>query len=511
MKQPRYLRHALNGLASAPSLRRAYILFVFCAIAWVGALGLPNCSGINAGSMSEPLLDAAPPHSPNELRRFAFEASANPGLAADVVATIAGDTVAVTVPFGTNVTSLRASFSHSGASVSVGGAPQESNVTPNDFSRPVEYVVTGTDGATRRYTVTLTVASSSANELTSFSFLKTNNPTLSADAAGVISGNRVAVALPYGINLNGLKASFQSTGASVLVGGVLQTSGLTANDFTAPVTYVVTAADGGKRTYEVTVTSASQLSKDLTSFAFYSLLNSALGADVTATVTGQQVSATVPAGTDVTALVASFETTGSEVSVNGVAQQSGITPNDFSNPVMYTVSAADGSTKTYTVTVTVAPSSAKEITSFAVLSVHNPSIAFDIVATIVGSSIDATVPFGTEVSALKASFQTTGVSVVAANVPQTSGVSALNYKNPAPLVVRAADGTTRTYTVTVTRAPSAAKEITSFQFLSALNPLLPSNVTALISGTSITATLPFGSLRSGLRASFQSTAGSVTV
>jgi hypothetical protein len=53
----------------------------------------------------------------------------------------------------------------------------------------------------------------------------------------------------------------------------------------------------------------------------------------------------------VTALVASFATSGASAKVGSVTQTSGATPNDFTNPVTYTVTAADGSAKSYIVTV----------------------------------------------------------------------------------------------------------------------------------------------------------------
>jgi hypothetical protein len=48
------------------------------------------------------------------------------------------------------------------------------------------------------------------------------------------------------------------------------------------------------------------------------------------------------------------------VKVGAKDQVSGATKNDFSSPVTYTVTAQDGSTKTYTVTVTKAVSTAVE-------------------------------------------------------------------------------------------------------------------------------------------------------
>lgn len=62
------------------------------------------------------------------------------------------------------------------------------------------------------------------------------------------------------------------------------------------------------------------------------------------------------AGTVVTALAATFTvSTGATVKVGSAAQTTAETKNDFTKPVVYTVTAADGvTTKTYTVTVTVA-------------------------------------------------------------------------------------------------------------------------------------------------------------
>ncbi|MBN1363739.1 MAG: hypothetical protein JW976_02945 [Syntrophaceae bacterium] len=61
---------------------------------------------------------------------------------------------------------------------------------------------------------------------------------------------------------------------------------------------------------------------------------------------------TVPYGTNVNALIAIFTTTGVNVNVGFTVQISGLTVNDFTNPVTYTVTAADATTQDYMVTVT---------------------------------------------------------------------------------------------------------------------------------------------------------------
>lgn len=52
-----------------------------------------------------------------------------------------------------------------------------------------------------------------------------------------------------------------------------------------------------------------------------------------------------------TNLIASFTTTGNTVTVNGKLQESGITINDFTQPVVYTVIAQNGAQKCYTVKI----------------------------------------------------------------------------------------------------------------------------------------------------------------
>lgn len=93
--------------------------------------------------------------------------------------------------------------------------------------------------------------------------------------------------------------------------------------------------------------------KSITAFSFPAVDNSELSSDVTADVSGTSITPVVPNGTGVTALVASFTTTGDSVSVDGITQTSGITANDFTSAVTYTVTAADSSTQDYTVAVSI--------------------------------------------------------------------------------------------------------------------------------------------------------------
>ncbi len=289
--------------------------------------------------------DESEPEEPALSGDKAITAFSFPALSVTATIDEGNHTVAATVPHGTSVTGLVAAFTHTGQTVQVGAVVQTSGVTANDFSSPVTYTVVAEDSSTQDYMVTVTVAASSAKELTSFGF-----PALSVTGTIDEGAHTVAATVPYGTNVTALVAAFTSTGQAVKVGSLVQTSGVTANDFSSPVTYTVVAADSSTQDYVVTVTVALSSAKELTSFGFPAL-------SVTGTINegGHTVAATVPYGTNVTALVAAFTHTGQAVKVGSVVQTSGVTANDFTSPVTYTVVAPDSSTQDYAVTVTPEP------------------------------------------------------------------------------------------------------------------------------------------------------------
>src|SRR5262249_9782096 len=153
------------------------------------------------------------------------------------------------------------------------------------------------------------------------------------------------------------------------------------------------ADDGTTKTYTVMVQVAANNAKDMMSYRFLASDNPGLQVDITAAINGTSIAATVPSGTNVSALVANFDTTGVSVNVGAVAQVSDVTRHNFLGPVQYTVGAADGSTKTYMVTIAVAASSAKDITTFGFTTVDNPTLTMDVAGTINGTSIAVTVPY----------------------------------------------------------------------------------------------------------------------
>ena len=271
------------------------------------------------------------------------------------------------------------------------------------------------------------VQQSHSKEIQTFSLTGDNG-----SVNGTITGESIAVTMPFRTGVTGLIATFTTTGTSVKVESTVQKSGLTPNDFTLPVVYTVTAADKSTAKYTVTVTVALNPAKAITAYSL---------SGYPSVITGESIAVTMPFRTGVTGLIATFTTTGTSVKVESTAQISGLTPNNFKNPVVYTVTAADKSTATYTVTVKVAPKSAKDIISY---------YLDGSTGVITGQNIAVTMPFfETNVTGLIATFITLGASVQVESIAQTSGITRNNFTNPLSYVVTAHDGTQSTYVITV--------------------------------------------------------------
>lgn len=121
--------------------------------------------------------------------------------------------------------------------------------------------------------------------------------------------------------------------------------------------------------------SAMAENAQLLSFGFYQADNAGLSQDYVATVpavaagvTTYDIEIAMPATVDLTALVARFTVNeGNTVTVDGVAQTSGVTKNDFTDPVDYTVRNSTGANN-LRYTITVVEASGKAWTEMAVLN-----------------------------------------------------------------------------------------------------------------------------------------------
>jgi len=92
-------------------------------------------------------------------------------------------------------------------------------------------------------------------ELLEYKFEASLNPQLiNGDITGRIEEGKIALNLPYDLNISELIATFSYKGAKVLVGGKEQISGTTPNNFNDAVIYTIIAEDGNIKEYIVTIT-----------------------------------------------------------------------------------------------------------------------------------------------------------------------------------------------------------------------------------------------------------------
>jgi hypothetical protein len=97
---------------------------------------------------------------------------------------------------------------------------------------------------------------SSEKKITSFAFLKKDNPALEFDAVGEITGTAITVELIATVTTRNLIATFfASEKASVSLAAVKQVSGVTSVNYASKVTFEVEAEDKSKTNYTVEIKS----------------------------------------------------------------------------------------------------------------------------------------------------------------------------------------------------------------------------------------------------------------
>ncbi len=245
--------------------------------------------------------------------------------------TVSGDidetnhTISLVVPYGTNITSLVPTISYTGGTMS-----PATGVAQN-FTSPKTYTVTAADGTTQNYTVTVTVSTELTKQITAFDF---NDLGVS----GIINegNNTISLTVPHDTNVTSLSPTITFTGES------LSPLSNIPQNFTNPVTYTITDSDGFTRNYTVTVTVLRNSEKQITAFDFNDFSYPVIGS---IDEENKTINLTVANGTNLTYLTPTISYSGSSISPGSEVSQ------DFTSPITYTITAEDGSTTSYTVTV----------------------------------------------------------------------------------------------------------------------------------------------------------------
>lgn len=255
-------------------------------------------------------------------------------------------TININVQNQAQLDNLTAEFTLSpNAITKINGVEQESSVTTNDFTAPVTYTVIAEDLSEANWTVSVT-KEVSAN-IIGFSFG-------SNDHTGAIinkTNKTINIVVKNNVDLSVLAAEFTlSDGATAEIGGVLQLSGISTNSFTENVIYTIKSSDN-TITNNWTVTTTKYYSADA-KIIDYSLAETNIISKEINTAS-KSINIVVEYNTDLTDLIAEYNISNGATAIIGTeTQQSGVTANDFTEPVIYKITAENGTTiNNWTVTV----------------------------------------------------------------------------------------------------------------------------------------------------------------
>jgi hypothetical protein len=459
-----------------------------------------------------------------QITGFYFSSSNSPQVSATGIINETAKTIAVTVPYGTNLSSLCPIIYHTGESISpISGEPRDFR---NSAASPVAYTVRAKDGTSQVYHVSVYVTANSAKAITDFEFPDVPGVTVAIgdvpDADGKVP---IVITLPPGADPSALIPSITHTGTAITGDGIPAGGAGTVQagepvDFSGPVSYTIQAEDGSFRDYEITVIKTPDplsppVPADARIDAFYFNNPVVIGKINQAAKT---ITATVPYGTDLSTLSPVIHFTGASISQGGGSAHSenpAVIGADFSKgAVPYTVSAVDGVT-TAAYQVTVSPgerslSAAREITFFTFAEVDDMDTTAAISTTPDISGIypaEIIIPAGTSLSSLTPIILYKGESISGAgepwfsasdpNNPEITGVYAqttnIDFTGPQPYRVTSEDGQTRDYVVTVRAEDNNAKIITGFYFT---NPVAAGEINQ--EAHTITVTVPYGTNLSAL-------------
>ncbi|MFJ5714065.1 beta strand repeat-containing protein [Neobacillus sp. NPDC093127] len=333
-----------------------------------------------------------------------------------------------------------------GISVLSGTASTPINLGTGDNT--ITIVVTAQDGTTKTYTVVVKRAKSSNADL---SKLTISNGTLSpAFNSGTTS---YTVNVPNDVKNMAFTPTVAGDFATVTVNGRGVESGSASSPINLDtgdntITIVITAQDGTTKTYTVVVKRAKSSNADLSNLT---ISNGTLSPDFNSGTTSYTVS--VPNDVKNMAFIPTVSGDFAKVTVNGRGVESGSASNPINlgtgdNTITIVVTAQDGTTKTYNITVNRAKSSNADLSK---LTIGNVSIPFEPAKTDYNLNVgNETTNFDLSVTLAD---DTATVEINGEPVLNGKAVIPLKVgKNTITILVTAQDGTTKIYSIHVTRA-----------------------------------------------------------
>ena len=375
------------------------------------------------------------------------------------------DTFYYTANVGYDVSSVTVApvASDKGASVLVNGSATDYSVPLNTGGNTVTVTVTAQDGTFKTYTLIITRTASSDAALSAITLSSgALSPDFSPDTFYYTAN------VGYDVSSVTVTPVASDEGSSVLVNGSASDYSVPLNTGGNTVTVTVTAQDGALKTYTLIITRAASGDAALSAIT---LSSGALSPDFRPDTF--YYTANVDYGVSYIAVIPTAADISSTVSVNGSTSDCAVALNVGGNTVTVTVTAQDGSSKTYTVIITRVTSGSAALSAIS-LSSGALSPAFSPETTYYTANVDHGVSY-IAVIPTAASTDTT----VLINGSTSDCAVALNVGgNTVTVTVTAQDGSSRTYTVIITRAAAGSAGLSSMVLSSGtLSPIFSTDTT----------------------------------
>jgi PKD repeat protein len=339
--------------------------------------------------------------------------------------------------------------------VTVASGSPSGSIALSVGSNVITVVVTSQDTSTKTYTVTVTRAASSNANL--------SNLTLSS---GTLNPAFAQATIGYTASVSNATTSITVTPtvadatATVTVNTVTVASGTPSGAIalsvgTNVITVIVTAQDASTKTYTVTVTRAASSNANLSNLTLSSGTLNPVFAQATIGYTASVSNATTSITVTPTVADATATVTVNTVTVASGSPSGAIALNVGSNVITIVVTAQDATTKTYTVTVTRAGSGNADLSNLTI-SAGTLTPAFSAGTLSYIATVGSNVPSITVTPTTSVGTSTITVNGLSVNSGSPSSAITLNPgNNVITIVVTAQNGSTQTYTITVTKRPSA--------------------------------------------------------
>lgn len=384
------------------------------------------------------------------------------------------------IKFTPTATNAASTITVNGTTVASGAASQAIPLTIG-AGNIVDVAVTAQDGTVKHYTITVTRAASTNNELAT---LTVSSGTL--NPAFVSTTLAYTVTVPDAVSTFNITPTLADASSTVTVNGIAVASGSASQNIALTsgsgnvIDVAITAQDASVKHYTITVTRQLSANADLSSLTTSNSTLSPVFAPVTTAY-----AVTVPNAVSAITFTPTASGASATITVNGTAVTSGSASPSLpltvgaGNIADIAVTAADGTVKHYTVTITRQGSSDASLATLTVSSGSlSPSFdaantAYTLVVPNTVSSLTITPGVNQANAIITVNGSAVASGAASQAIPLTVGAG-----NNIDITITAQDGTIQHYTIAVTRQASANADLARISLGATLSPAFSPNVTS---------------------------------